>query len=297
MDLRQLEYFVAVATDANFTSAATRVHTTQPNISAQIRGLERELGAPLFDRAGRRVALTDAGRAALPAARDALAAADSVRQAVADVNQLLRGNLAVGMVDGCTVRPLFAALGEFRTTHPGVGLSLTEAASDLLVERVMRGELDVALAGYAGDLPDGIEEFAVVRERVVAVVPHGHPLATRTAVSLRDLRDATVVGLPRGAGIRAAFDRDSGDVRITLEASSPDAVVELVACGLGVGILSESIAADRADVVMGKPIRDVDDRASLGFVWRATAGPAVRAFMDLARAAFGPGGSQAAAAG
>jgi DNA-binding transcriptional LysR family regulator len=297
MELRQLEYFVAVATDANFTSAATRVHTTQPNISAQIRGLERELGAALFDRAGRRVALTEAGRAALPAARDALAAAESVRQAVADVNQLLRGNLAVGMVDGCTVRPLFAALGEFRTAHPGVGLSLTEAASDLLVERVMRGELDVALAGYAGDLPAGVAEFPVIRERVVAVIPRGHPLAARSTVSLRDLRDVTVVGLPRGAGIRAAFDRGSGDVRTTLEASSPDAVIELVVCGLGVGILSESIVADRGDVVLGRPIRGVDDRASLGFVSRATAGPAVEAFLDLARTAFGDGGSQVAAAG
>ncbi|MYR07276.1 LysR family transcriptional regulator [Gordonia sp. SID5947] len=293
MELRQLEYFVAVAAESGFTTAAARVHTTQPNISAQIRGLERELGAELFDRSGRRVALTDAGRAALPAARDALAAAESVRQAVADVNQVLRGHLSVGMVDGCTVRPLFTTLGLFRDRHPGVGLSLTEGASDGLVARVLRGELDVALAGYAGDLPDGVDELPVVRERVVAALPLNHPLSSKKVLSLRDLHNHPVLGLPRGAGIRTAFDRGAGDVRTALEASSPDAVVELVASGLGIGVLSESIVADRADAVIGRPIRGVDDLASLGFVWRTPAGPAVQAFLGLAGREFGFDADQA----
>ncbi|AZG46483.1 LysR family transcriptional regulator [Gordonia insulae] len=287
MELRQLEYFVAVAAESGFTTAAARVQTTQPNISAQVRALERELGATLFDRSGRRVNLTEAGRAALPAARDALAAAESVRQAVADVNQVLRGNLSVGMVDGCTVRPLFATLGRFRDRHPGVGLSLIEGASDGLVGRVLRGEIDVALTGYAGDLPDGVDELCVVRERVVAALPIGHRLCSKNTVSLRDLGKEPLVGLPRGAGIRTAFDRGAGDLRMSLEASSPDAVVELVAGGLGIGVLSESIVADRADVVVGRPIRGVDDPASLGFVWRAPAGPAVQSFLDLARTEFG----------
>ncbi|GAA3705168.1 LysR family transcriptional regulator [Gordonia hankookensis] len=287
MELRQLEYFVAVAAESGFTTAAARVRTTQPNISAQIRGLERELGARLFDRSGRRVTLTDAGRAALPAARDALTAAESVRQSVAEVNQVVRGHLSVGMVDGCTVRPLFATLGLFRDRHPGVGLSLTEDASDGLVARVLRGELDIALAGYAGDLPAGVDELPVVRERVVAAIPRNHPLSSKKTLSLRDLRDHPLVGLPRGAGIRTAFDRGAGDIRISLEASSPDAVVELVASGLGIGVLSESIVADRADAVAGRPIRGVNDQASLGFVWRTSAGPAVHAFLALARREFG----------
>ncbi|WAC53603.1 LysR family transcriptional regulator [Gordonia sp. SL306] len=287
MELRQLEYFVAVAAESGFTTAAARVRTTQPNISAQIRGLERELGAELFDRSGRRVTLTDAGRAALPAARDALTAAESVRQAVAEVNQVVRGHLSVGMVDGCTVRPLFTTLGLFRDRHPGVGLSLTEDASDGLVARVLRGELDVALAGYACDLPDGVDELSVVRERVVAALPRDHPLCSKNILSLRDLRGQPLVGLPRGAGIRTAFDRGAGDIRISLEASSPDAVVELVASGLGIGVLSESIVAERADAVTGRPIRGVNDQASLGFVWRTPAGPAVHAFLALARREFG----------
>ncbi|MGV9709470.1 LysR family transcriptional regulator [Gordonia sp. NPDC003424] len=286
MELRQLEYFVAVADESNFTAAATRVHTTQPNISAQIRALESELGATLFDRTGRQVRLTGAGDAALTAARQALAAAEAVRQAVADVNQVLRGTLTVGMVDGCTVRPLFAALGTFRTQHAGVALRLVEDASHHLVDRVARGTIDVALAGYGDELPNELDEFPVIRERVVAALPQDHPLTRKLVVTLRDLRRQPVIGLPAGAGIRTVFDRQAPEVPTSMEASSPDAVVELVAAGLGVGVLSESIVADRASTVTGRPIRGVDGLASLGFVWRKPASPAVRAFLDYAQEHF-----------
>src|SRR5450432_249985 len=98
MELRQLEYFVAVAEEASFTRAAERVHISQSGVSAQIRQLERELGAPLFDRSGRTTALTAAGEAALRPARAVLASAGTVRQAVGEVLGLIHGRLVVGMV-------------------------------------------------------------------------------------------------------------------------------------------------------------------------------------------------------
>ena len=101
MDLRQLEYFVAVAEERNFTRAAERVHISQSGVSAQIRQLERELGAELFDRTARAVTLTVAGKAALEHARQALAAARAVGQAVGEVTDLVRGSLRLGMVAGC----------------------------------------------------------------------------------------------------------------------------------------------------------------------------------------------------
>src|SRR5512147_1594849 len=110
MELRQLEYFVAVAEESGFTRAAERVHISQSGVSAQVRQLERELGASLIDRSGRAATLTVAGAAALAPARAALAAASAVRAAVDDVNGLLRGRLVVGMVVACTVTPLFEAL-------------------------------------------------------------------------------------------------------------------------------------------------------------------------------------------
>src|SRR5690348_13561504 len=98
MELHQLEYFVAVAEEANFTRGAARVHVAQPGVSAQIRQLERELGEDLLDRSARAVRLTKVGAAVLPYARAALASADGARQVVAELAGLLRGHVAVGML-------------------------------------------------------------------------------------------------------------------------------------------------------------------------------------------------------
>jgi DNA-binding transcriptional LysR family regulator len=101
MELRQLEYFVTVADEQNFTRAAERLHVAQPGISAQIRQLERELGQPLLDRAGRVTTLTEAGKAVLPFARAALDAVAGAREAVDELAGLLRGHVSVGMVVQC----------------------------------------------------------------------------------------------------------------------------------------------------------------------------------------------------
>ncbi|MEU0040926.1 LysR family transcriptional regulator, partial [Streptomyces sp. NPDC006333] len=172
MELRQLEYFVAVAEEQNFTRAAERVHISQSGVSAQIRQLERELGAELFDRSARTATLTVAGKAALEHARAALAAAGAVGQAVGDVTDLIRGRLTVGMVIGCTLTPLFDALSVFHRAHPGVEISLLEDNSDRLVEGVRAGTLDLALIGTATASEPG---------RMGAAVPHhlGRPCRRR----------------------------------------------------------------------------------------------------------------------
>ena len=150
MELRQLEYLVAVAEEASFTRAAQRVHISQSGVSAQIRQLERDLGATLIDRSGRSATLTPAGEAALAHARAVLAAAAAARQVVDDVQGLLRGRLGVGMVTACAVTPLFVALAAFHGRYPAVSVDLAEDGSDRLVDLVRAGELDVALIGAAG---------------------------------------------------------------------------------------------------------------------------------------------------
>ena len=149
MELRQLEYFVAVAEEANFTRAAERVHISQSGVSAQIQQLERDLGATLIDRSGRSATLTAAGAAALEHARAALASAAAVRQAVDEVSGLIRGRLVVGMVTACTVTGLFDALATLRLAHPGVEITLIEDNSDRLIESVRSGAADLALIGTA----------------------------------------------------------------------------------------------------------------------------------------------------
>src|ERR1700722_12875143 len=149
MELRQLEYLVAVAEEANFTRAAQRVHISQSGVSAQVRELERDLGAPLIDRSSRAARLTDAGAAALPHARAALAAAAALRQAVGEVSGLIKGRLGVGMGTACPAPGLFGALALFHGAHPGIAGTPAEAGSAALVERVRSGTADLALIGAA----------------------------------------------------------------------------------------------------------------------------------------------------
>jgi DNA-binding transcriptional LysR family regulator len=291
MELRQLEYFVAVAEEANFTRAAERVHISQSGVSAQVRWLEQELGATLIDRSARTATLTAAGEAALDHAREVLSAAQAVRQAIDDVSGVLRGRLDVGMVSGCTITPLFDALAAFGTAHPGIEISLTEDSSDRLTERVRAGDVDVALIGAAGHTPPGLEAFTIVSERLVAAVPAGHPLADREdACTLSEVTAYPLVCMPAGTGVRAVLDaacvRSELVPEIALIASAPDAVADLARRGLGVAILSESMAPVRDGRLQAVPIADIDIASILAFVWRLEPSPALRELLVHARAAF-----------
>ena len=291
MDLRQLEYFVAVAEEGTFTRAAERVHISQSGVSAQIQQLERELGAPLFERSPRRATLTPAGEAALVHARSVLASAIDVGKAVDDVNQLVRGQLAVGMVVGCTVTPLFEALAAFHDAHPGVELSLAEDASDRLTDSVRSGTIDVALIGAAGEPPAGLDSCTVASEPLIAVVPTGHPLARRSRVTLAAVCAHPVVAMPPGTGIRAVFDEGCAAAGLTprfaLQASAPDAVADLAQRGFGVGILSESMRAGFGDDVHGVVITGIVTPALLVLIWKPGASPAAHALVQRCRTAFG----------
>ncbi|MBW8482593.1 LysR family transcriptional regulator [Actinomadura parmotrematis] len=290
MELRQLEYFVAVAEERNFTRAAERVHISQSGVSAQIRRLEHDLGAELFDRSARAATLTVAGKAALEHARAALAAVDAARQAVGEVTGLIRGRLAVGMVTGCTVTPLFDALAAFDRDHPGVELTLVEDASDGLAAGVRDGTLDLALAGTGAGAPEGLETRTIVSERLVAAVPPGHPLASGGPVDLAAVTAHRVVCMPPGAGLRTVFDRccAARGLRpvIAMQAGAPDAIADLAARGLGVGILSESMAAGHRDRLAAPLIEDAAEDALLALLWRPAPVPAVRALLEHCRRAF-----------
>ena len=290
MDLRQLEYFVAVAEEANFTRAADRVHITQSGVSAQIRQFERELGADLFDRSGRTVRLTPAGAAALPHARAALAAAQAIRTACDDVNGLVRGQLRIGMVTGCTVTPLFDALASFHRLHPCIEITLTEQNSEVLIENVRSGQADVALAAMAGEVPDGLGSLTIISEDLVAAVPPEHALARRESVTLRRLTSYPLICLPAGTGIRGVLDQAcaAAGIRpeIDLQATAPGAVMDLAARGLGVAVLSASMTAEH-EGLRSVRIRGIKVAAMLALIWRKDEGPVVRALLQNCREAFG----------
>jgi DNA-binding transcriptional LysR family regulator len=289
MELRQLEYFVAVAEERNFTRAAERVHISQSGVSAQIRRLERELGAELFDRSARVVTLTVAGKAMLEHARTSLAAAASAGRAVEEVSGVIRGSLTVGMVTGCTITPLFDGLAAFHRAHPQVEISLLEGASDQLAENVHTGTLDLALIGTAA-IPDGLDSLVIISEPLVAVVPAGHPLADLPRVTLHDLAGHPIVCMPPGTGLRTVFDQACADrgvqPRIALQASAGDAIADLAARNLAVAVLTTSMAARYRDRLIARTIEDAQEPALLALVWRTPHNPALRRLLAHCRRAF-----------
>lgn len=290
MDLRKLEYFVAVAEEGNFTRAAERVHVSQSGVSAQVRQLERELGVSLLERGPRRTALTAAGAAALAPAQATLASSRAVVDAVEEVSGLVRGELTVGMVIACTIAPLFEALAAFGREHPAIAISLFEANSDQLVDAVRGGEADAALLAVAEAPPPDLEALPILSDRLVAVVPPDHPLARRRRLGLADVAAHPLVCLPPGTGIRTVLDRAcaaaSIEPAVALEASAPTAVADLASRGLGVGVLSEATVAPDAERTVQR-ITDVRMPTVLALVWKRTKSPALAAFLDHCRLAFG----------
>jgi DNA-binding transcriptional LysR family regulator len=290
MELRQLEYFVAVAEEANFTRAAERVHISQSGVSAQIRQLEKDVGATLIDRSHRTAGLTAAGEAALEHARAVLASVGAMRQAVDEVNELIRGRLVVGMVSAGTVTSLFDALAAFHGAHPAVEIALVEDNSDRLIERVRGGAMDIALVGTAGTTPPGLEALTIISEGLVAAVRLDHPLAGRQRASLADISAYPIVCLPEGTGIRTVFDEACAhrgvQADISLQASAPDAVAHLALRGLGLAVLSESMAKNYEGRLKALSLEDVEAPAVLALVWTTVKSPALRELVVHAREAL-----------
>jgi DNA-binding transcriptional LysR family regulator len=288
MELHQLEYFVAVAEEASFTRAATRVHVAQPGVSAQVRRLESELGQQLLDRSGRSVRLTEVGTAVLPFARAALSAVANARLAVAELAGLVRGQVTVGMVSGCALPVLAELLAGFHDLYPGVSIALTEENSGRLVELLRESQLDLALIGSAGDPVSGVETAVIVAEELVAAVHPGHPLAASGAVTVHALRDLPLVSLPRGTGVRAALDAACAQAgfapRIVFEASALPMVAQLATRGLGVAIIPAS-AATTATAATIVPITSPSIRSRLELAWNSAppANPAARALAEHAQ--------------
>jgi len=187
MELRQLEYFVAVAEELHFGRAADRLHIGQPAVSQQIRRLERELGAELLDRSPRRVRLTAAGESLLPEARAVMAAAARARAAVTPAART--GKLRLGTSAGLGER-LERVLDAFAGLAPGVALELVGATADERLARLADGTLDAAFIRspvWEGDR--GLRAVPLWRDELVAAVPARHPIAAGTYAALADLAE------------------------------------------------------------------------------------------------------------
>ncbi|MBF6163170.1 LysR family transcriptional regulator [Streptomyces gardneri] len=284
MELQQMRYVVAVAETNSFTRAAERCLVVQSALSHQIARLERELGARLFERTSRRVRLTPAGAAFLPAARQCLDAAERAAAEVAAAVGEVRGRLAVGLIPTVAAVDVPDALREFRLRHPHVRISLRVGASEELVEKVEQGALDVAFLGLPTTArPRGVAAQELARDRLVAVVAPDHPLAGEPTIDLRRLSTEVFVDLPAGTAGRLqsdqAFSAAGLDRDVAFEVTSADYIARLVRPGLAVAMLPSAFAPQLEGVVT---IEVADAPARVEYViWNRTRTPAATAFLAI----------------
>lgn len=281
-----MRYVVAVAETNSFTRAAERCLVVQSALSHQIARLERELGARLFERTSRRVRLTPAGAAFLPAARQCLDAAERAAAEVAAAVGEVRGRLAVGLIPTVAAVDIPGALRDFRQQYPHVRISLRVGASEDLVEQVEKGAVDVAFLGLPTTArPQGVAAHELARDRLVAVVAPDHPLAHEPAVDLRRLSSEVFVDLPAGTAGRAqsdqAFSAAGLDRSVAFEVTTADSMMaRLVGQGLGVAMLPSAYVPQLAGVVTIE-VADAPTRVEYVIWSRFSRTPAATAFLAV----------------
>jgi DNA-binding transcriptional LysR family regulator len=272
MELRQVEHFRAVVEHGSFTAAARSARIVQSALSTSIRKLERELGAPLFERTTRRVALSEAGRAFLPHARRVLAEAEAATDAVGAVAGLRRGRVAIGTIQWLGPVDLPAELSAFHRHHPGIHLTVLNVPVDALVDRLRNGELDLAYLASDRALPDGLAGRTVYRERLRLIMPLGHPLATRRQVRWAELHDESLVLFAEGSAVTAIVRRVCTQLgvrqRVVGQVTQVDLQLALVRHGLGVAVVQGTLAGSTDGVAVADLV-DPDIRWAVSLAARA----------------------------
>ncbi|WP_437881891.1 LysR family transcriptional regulator [Pseudomonas sp. LRF_L74] len=290
MELRHLRYFVAVAETLHFGRAAEALGISQPPLSQQVQALEEEIGARLFERTNRRVALTEAGRLFLGEARQILerserAALLARRAHLGEVGELKVGFTASAPFTSTITRSLFA----FRQAYPDVHLSLLEGSSGEVVEGLTERSLQVGVI-RPFVLPEHIRSVELFRDPLVAVMRADHPLAqgSEEGLSMADLAGEPFVFFPRS--YRTGLNDQLLDLasragfvpHIAQEASEAMTIIGLVAAGMGVSMLPASFRRTRVDGVVYRTLLDEGATSAIWLVMREDErSPQARAFVEL----------------
>lgn len=300
MELRQLETFKAVAGQLSFTGAAASLGYAQSSVTAQIQALESELGATLFDRLGRHVALTDAGQRLLSYAERLLDLAEEARAALADGAEPT-GTLTVGAPETILTYRLPRILQQFRSQFPRVRLVFRPTPNADLQRAIGDGTLDVGFGLGEAQRPGGLAAEQLHIESLVVVAPPHHPLAGAPVVAAPDLQPETLLLTRPGCGYRALFTSTLAAAGIQTAASldfgSVEAIKQCVAAGLGIAALpTVAVTAELAEQRLvalhwAGPCLEVATQ----MLWHPARarGTSLRAFLEIARLSGQESGSHA----
>lgn len=286
IETRLLQQFVAVAEELHFNRAAERLHMAQPPLSQAIRKLENAVGAPLFVRTNRSVALTPAGAAFLVTARSTLRALEEGVAQTQRVAQGIEGHLTLTFINIAPYAPLLRALRDFRHASPGISFTMVEATTQEQVIALEQGRADIGFMRTPGTSVPHLRLATVSSEPIVVALPAGHRLEAAPTIALELLKEDAFVASPRtlGKGFHdqlISLCHAAGFVpNIVQHGRQMQTLIALVAAGFGVALLPASLATnDRTDVVF-RPLQvdasDALSRLDLLMAWNETRASVIR---------------------
>lgn len=304
MEIRQLQYFATIARTGGFRHASDALSLSQATLSEQIKGLEQELGVRLFERGGRGLTLTEAGRALLERAEHILSEVKATREEMLDFARLDRGQLVIGAVMGTGPSWLPSFLAAFLERHPQLDVRLVERTSRPLFQLLESGELHAACLlvpaeGGARELaPPGVCLRRVYTRDLVVVVSPRHRLASRATVDLSELAGERLIltspeETPRFI-VDQAFRAQGIEPLVRFEANDPSTLIGLAAEGVGIGITGDRRAREQAGRVVTLGLAGVSLRYSMALAWseRGAHTRALAAFLEFATDWLGAWGAR-----
>jgi DNA-binding transcriptional LysR family regulator len=289
MTLHQLRIFLAVAEFKSFTQAGTQLKMSQPDVSLHVRNLENEIDLRLFERAGKRVYLTQAGEVLREKATLLFSQLRDTEQALAEVKGLLRGSLLIGASTTVGLYVLSGPVAEFRKRYPGIDVQLKLANTGPVERMVLAMEVDIGFT-LGIPIPD-VSCQSFMEDEVVLILPPKHRLCKKTNLRARDLNKETFVIREPGSMTRRVFDelfaRADSRPPIFMELDSIQSIKWAVAEGYGISLVPRHATFSRKQSprVCVRRLKDFDFPCPVNVIWNSKRklSPAAEAFLDLAR--------------
>lgn len=248
MDTQLLQAFAAVAESGSFSAAAEQLHLTQPAVSKRIALLEQQLDCRLFDRIGRQIALTEAGRALLPHAQSVLQELRTARRHIQDLRGGVTGLLSMGISHHMGLHRLPPLLQQFTQQYPQVRLDIDFLDSEEAYERVLLGAVEIGVITLAPEEKPSLQQTALWRDDLVVTVARRHPLAAQKRVTAQALSGyrAILPGLNTYTGriIKGLFEEQRLPLDVSMSTNYLETIKVMVSIGLGWSVLPQTLVDD-----------------------------------------------------
>ncbi|MCR8630427.1 LysR family transcriptional regulator [Paenibacillus radicis (ex Xue et al. 2023)] len=242
MELRQLEYFMAVCKELHFTRASEKLGVTQPTLSHQIKALEIEIGMPLFDRIGKKTALTEAGEILLKHSNQVFNSLQNAQEEIEELQEVKCGRLSIGVLTGELNQLVSKVLFTFHKNYPYVQIAVV--GRDDVTEGIIRNEIDLGLT-IIPIHDERITTELLYEEDLYLTVSNNHPLAAKKTIDLEQVKDQHFILFPEKyqcrQQINAAFKTIEAQINPIIETDATESILTLVQAQAGVSILSKTL--------------------------------------------------------